>query len=297
MPRSNWKGIISFGLVAIPIILYPSRNKEADISFHQIDRRNNARIKYKRINTVTGKEVPWDEITRGYEYDKEITIPVPDDVLKKVAGENARTINIESFIEQKEFNFFTINNTYFLTPDEKGKGEKGYVILREALKESHKIGIAKVIISTKEYIAAVMPYKDALLLCTLSYDTEMREFSEFDLPNKKLDHYKISKKEMTIAHQLIDSMTAKWKPEDYVDEYQAAIHKWVEEEVNNKTHSVSTKKKTQAPSNVVDFVDLLKKSLSSSQSKKSKTSTRKANKPIHFKHKAKSHRASQGTRH
>src|SRR6185312_9328698 len=188
MPRSNWKGIISFGLVTIPIVLYPSRNKEADIAFHQIDKRNNARIKYKRINTVTGKEVPWDEITRGYEYDKDTTIPVPDDILKKVAGDNARTINIESFIEKKDFDFITINNTYFLTPDAKGKGEKGYVILREALKESHKIGIAKVFISTKEYLAVLMPYNDALLLCTLNYAAEMRELSEFDLPNKGISH-------------------------------------------------------------------------------------------------------------
>lgn len=270
MPRSNWKGIISFGLVTIPIFLYPSRNKEADISFHQIDRRNNARIKYQRINTVTGKEVPWDQITRGYEYDKETTIPVPDEILKKVAGENARTINIESFIEQKDFDFITINNIYFLTPDTKGKGEKGYVILREALKESRKIGIAKVIISTKEYLAAVMPHEDALILCTLNYDMEMHKLSEFDLPDKNISHYKINKKEMHIATQLINSMTIKWKPEEYKDDYQAAIHQWVEEEVNNKTHASAMKKKPRTPSNVVDFVDLLKKSLSATHAKKSK---------------------------
>lgn len=275
MPRSNWRGIISFGLVTIPIILYPSRDREADISFHQIDKRNHARIKYKRINTVTGKEVPWENITRGYEYDKETTIPVPDDVLQKVAGENARTINIENFIAKKEFDFITLDKTYFLTPDHKGKGDKGYVILRQALKESEKIAIARVIISTKEYIAALMPHDDALILCTLSYDTEMRKLSEFDIPDKSLSHYKISKKEIEIANKLISSMTVKWKPEHYVDDYQKKIHQWVEEEVNNKSHPVHKKKKQISSSNVVDFVALLKKSLSKNQHNKNDTHSKR----------------------
>src|ERR1700733_10979638 len=97
MPRSNWKGSITFGLVSLPVLLFPSENKSAGISFHQIDKRNNARIKYQRINVESGKPVEWEDITRGYEYDKETTIPVPDDVLKKVAGTNARTIDIETF--------------------------------------------------------------------------------------------------------------------------------------------------------------------------------------------------------
>lgn len=268
MPRSNWKGTISFGLVSIPIVLYPSRNKEADISFHQIDKRDNARIKYKRVNAETGKEVPWNDITRGYEYDKDTTIPVPDSVLQKVAGENAHTINIENFIDKKEFDFITVDRTYFLTPDK--KGDKGYVILREALNNSHKIAIAKVIISTKEYVSALMPYENALILCLLSYDTEMRKLSEFNFPDKKPNQYKITKKEMEIANQLINSMTVKWKPEDYVDEYQTAIHKWVEEEVNHKAHPVKKHKKAKTPDNVVDFVSLLKKSLTNNKTKKNK---------------------------
>src|SRR5437773_2304082 len=117
MLRSNWKGVISFGLVSIPIVLYPTENKKADISFHQIDKRDNARIKYKRININTGKEVLWKEIGRGYEYDKETTIPVPDEVLKKVAGTNAHTIAIENFIDESELEMLFIGNSYYLTPD------------------------------------------------------------------------------------------------------------------------------------------------------------------------------------
>ena len=153
MPRSNWKGVISFGLVTIPIILYPSQNKQANISFHQIDKRDNARIKYQRINANTGKVVDWKNITRGYEYDKETTVPVPDDVLKKVAGDKEREINIDNFIDKKDLDFLTLENVYYLAPDK--NGTKGYVILRDALAETNKVGIAKVIISTKEYLSAL----------------------------------------------------------------------------------------------------------------------------------------------
>ncbi len=281
MPRSNWKGIISFGLVTIPIVLYPSRDNQADISFHQIDKRNHARIKYKRINTITGKEVPWDQITRGYEYDKETTIPVPDDILQRVAGERARTIEIKNFINKKDFDLITLDKTYFLTPDSKGKGEKGYVILREALRESDKVAIAKVIISTKEYLCVVMPYENALILCTLSYDKEMRKISEFDLPDENLNHYKITKKEIDIATKLIDSMTVKWKPEKYIDDYQAAIHKWVDEEVHEKTHAKVRTKKIKPSSNVVDFVALLKKSISQTKNKKGVGQVRRLHKVAH----------------
>jgi DNA end-binding protein Ku len=262
MPRSNWKGVISFGLVSIPIVLYPAENKSANISFHQIDKRDNARIKYQRINENTGKVVPWEQISRGYEYDKNMTIPVPDEVLKKVAGENARSIDIETFIDAKDLNVLSIENIYYLVPDK--NGQKGYVILRESLAESNKIGIAKVIISTKEYLAAIMPYEKALVLCLLKYDKEMRKPEDFDLPVKDIKSYKINKKEIDIAKQLIKSMSSKWKPEKYVDEYQKAVHKWVEESANKLPHTAMKQRAHAKTSNVVNFVDLLKKSLASS---------------------------------
>lgn len=279
MPRSNWKGVISFGLVSIPIVLYPAENKSANISFHQIDKRDNARIKYQRINENTGKVVPWEQIARGYEYDKDLTVPVPDEVLKKVAGENARSIDIENFIDEKELNFLTIANVYYLVPDK--NGQKGYVILRESLAETKKIGIAKVIISTKEYLAAIIPYEKALVLCLLKYDKEVRKLDEFDLPVKELKAYKINKKEIDVAKQLIKSMSSKWKPEKYVDEYQKAVHKWVEESANKLPHTTMKQRPHAKASNVVNFVDLLKKSLASSgKTIKGKKTVPKAKKVI-----------------
>jgi DNA end-binding protein Ku len=185
---------------------------------------------------------------------------VPDEVLKKVAGDNARTIAIENFISKNDFDALTIDRSYYLVPEK--KGIKGYVILREALKSSGKIGIAKVIISTKEYVAVVMPYEDkALVMYLLKYDNEMRKMSELDLPAKDIAANKVNKKEVEIAKKLIDSMSAKWKPEDYEDEYQVALHEWVDETANKKPHKAGMKARAKNDSNVVNFVDLLKKSL------------------------------------
>jgi DNA end-binding protein Ku len=270
MPRSNWKGFISFGLVSIPVVLFPTQDKSADISFHQIDKHNNARIKYQRINSVTGKVVDWSDIIKGYEYDKETIIPVPEEVLNKIAGESGRTIEIKQFITKKELDLITIDRSYFVEPGK--NGEKGYVILREALIEAGKIGIAKVIISTKEYLAAIMPYgENALSLCLLKYDMEMRKIDELDIPKKAMAAYKVNKTEINIAKQLITSMTSKWKPEKYVDEYQQTLHQWVEEAATKSPHHTSKKTKTKPSTNVVSFVDLLRKSL---------TSKSKENKPM-----------------
>jgi DNA end-binding protein Ku len=274
MPRSNWKGYISFGLVSIPVVLFTSENKSADISFHQIDKRNNARIKYQRLNSVTGKVVDWGDIIKGYEYDKETIIPVPEEVLKKVAGDNARTIAIENFISKNDLDLLTIARSYYLVPEK--KGIKGYVILREALKSSGKIGIAKVIISTKEYVAAVMPYEDkALVMYLLKYADEMRNIAELDLPAKDITASKVNKKEIDVAKKLIGSMSAKWKPDDYVDEYQEALHEWVKETATKKPHRAGMKARASNNSNVVDFVDLLKKSLAGKgKGKKSKVAAK-----------------------
>jgi DNA end-binding protein Ku len=298
MPRSNWKGHISFGLVSIPVVLFPTENKSADISFHQIDKHNNARIKFQRVNSVTGKKVEWADIIKGYEYDKETMIPVPEEIIKKIAGENGRTIEIEQFISRKDLDLLTVAKTYYLVPDK--KGDKGYVILREALTDTNKVGIAKVIISTKEYLAAIMPHEDkALILYLLKYDDEVRKISEFDIPRKDLAAYKVNKKEIEIAKQLIQSMTAKWKPEKYVDDYQAALHKWVEEEATKKPHKSAMKTRTKAQGNVVDFVDLLRKSINSKSSTK-KSPTRKSSKSSKSTKtipKSKSKTAKHATRH
>lgn len=267
MPRSNWKGVISFGLVSIPVSLFNSEDTAEQISFHQIDKTNNARIKYQRVNAETGKEVKWENIIKGYAYNKDTVLPVEEGELKKVAGENARTIPIENFVKQDSIDFVDINKTYYIIPDK--KGEKGYVILREALKKSQVVGIAKVIISTKEYLAAVASYKNALVLYLLRYPDEIRPLSEFQLPSEDLKDHKVNSKEMTAALLLIKAMTEKWNPKKYKDEYQEAVHKWAEHKIKHQP-SVIMRQRTESREGKVknlDFIDLLRKSIGTKKTK------------------------------
>ncbi len=282
MPHAIWKGHISFGLVSIPIFLYPVENKGAMVSFRQLDKRNNAPIKYQRINSKTGKEVPWENVIKGYEYSKDEILPVGEGELKKVAGENAKTIAIEEFVDKKNLTFTNIDKAYYLVPDK--KSEKGYVILREALKAANKIGIAKVIISTKEYLAAVATDDNALVLYTLHYADEIRDIAEFSIPSEKLATYKVSAKEVEIAKKLITAMSKTWKPSQYKDEYREAVSKWVEKKLK-KLPSKPMKSRDTAvhgKKNIINFADLLKKSLTSQKSAKNdprfKAPTTKKNK-------------------
>lgn len=282
MPRSNWKGHISFGLVSIPILLFNSIEPKSGISFKQINKKTGAKIKYKRIDSETEKEVPWGDIGKGYEYAKDVVLPVGDDELKKVAGENARTIAIEEFIDKKNIDFIDIEHAYYLIPDK--HGEKGYVILREALKSANKIGIAKVIISTKEYLAAVSTFKDVLVLYLLYYNEEIRQLSDFKLPSDDIKKYKVTTSEIEIAKKLIHAMTKKWQPKKFKDEYKQVVEKWVQKKVHHlpgiKMEVRSAAKKS---AHSVNFIDLLKKSLQKTDkptakihvSKKTKSSSRR----------------------
>lgn len=266
MPRSNWKGHISFGLVNIPILLFNSIEPASGVSFKQINKKSGAKIKYKRFDSETEKEVSWEDIGKGYEYSKDVLLPVRDDELKKVAGQNARTIAIEEFIDKKNIDFIDIEHAYYLVPDK--HGEKGYVILREALKSANKIGIAKVIISTKEYLSAVSTFKDALVLYLLHYHDEIRKLSDFDVPREDLKKYKVNNTEIGIAKKLIQSMTKKWKPEKFKDEYKEVVEKWIQKKIHHlptiKMHARSAAKKA---TNMVNFIDLLKKSLQKTDKK------------------------------
>ena len=269
MPRSNWKGHISFGLVSIPIILTNSVDPSSAIAFKQINKKTGNPIKYKRVDSETGKEVAWGDITRGYQYDKEIILPVEDDELKKVAGDNARTVAIEEFIDKENIDFLRVEHTYYLSPDK--KGEKGYVILREALKASKKVGIAKVIISTKEYLAAISVLENALVLYLLHYEDEIRQLSELNIPSEDIQKYKVTKTEVQIAKKLIDSMTKKWKPEKYEDEYKLAVEDWLDKKMKSLPKKGMQKRSSaKQANNAISFVDLLKKSLQSDKSNNGK---------------------------
>lgn len=276
MSRPIWKGFITFGLVNIPVVLYSAEKKQG-VQFKLVDSRDKAKIHYERINERTGREVPWKDVAKGYEYDENNYILVNENDLKSIAGENSKTIDIECFVDKNSLDTTDFDKPYYLVPDK--KGEKGYVILHETLKDTKKVGIARVFIHTRQYLAALMPYEDMLLLNLLRYHQEIRKTSEFDLPSMSLKAHKITTKEMEVAKQLVASMTEKWNPAKFKNEYQQKLHDWIEERVQDEGKPRKRKKSTVAEpkkTNVVNFVDILKKSLEAKKHQKS--STKKARK-------------------
>jgi DNA end-binding protein Ku len=272
MPRPIWKGYITFGLVNIPVVLF-SAEKKSEIQFKLLDSRTKARVRYKRVNEDTGKEVPWEEVVKGYEYNEGNYVLLPESELKSIAGENSKTIDIDNFIDAKSLDIMLFEKPYYLVPDK--KGDKGYVILREVLTSTKKVAIAKVIIHTRQYLCVLMPHEDALVLNVMRYFQEIRPASEFDIPSADIKKYKITSKELDIAKQLVDSMTAKWKPESYEDEYRKALEEFIEEKIHHaKPHSKMKKRASSGKSsNVIDFVSLLKKSIKQKKTTKSSKKT------------------------
>jgi len=261
MARPTWKGHISFGLVHIPVSLY-SVDQRADVSFHLMDSRDSARIRYQRVNELTGDEVPWDNIVKGYEYSDGNYIVLSDEDLQSAAPEMTRQIEIEQFVNLADIGVTLFDRPYVLVP-ERG-GEKGYALLRDAMQTSQRVGIAQVVIRSRSYLAALMPEGDALLLVLLRYQQELRDLSDFKFPGHTKAEFKTSKKELDLAVQLIDGMTSKWNPTKYQDEYRDALMKLIERRIKSGdtiegNEPEETAEETQP--RTVNFMEMLKRSV------------------------------------
>jgi len=260
MSRPVWKGHISFGLVNVPIVLYPAEQR-IDVSFHLIDSRNSARVRYERINEETGEEVPWDKIVKGYEFDGGNYVLLSEEELERASVEMTRTIEIEQFVDVEQIDLRYFDRPYVLVPD-KG-GDKGYVLLREAIVKSGKAGIASVVIRARQYLAALVADGDALLLELLRYSQELRDLDEFNLPASDLRKYKVSTKEIELATKLIDGMTTDWDAAKYHDEYREVLLKMIEKKIKSgQTEAIDVEEEEPAEEpRTIDFMDVLKQSV------------------------------------
>jgi DNA end-binding protein Ku len=260
MARAIWKGSISFGLVNIPVGLYSAETRN-DISFKMLDRKTKSPIHYKRISEESGKEVPWDETVRGYEVDKGKYVVLSDQDLKRAAPEATQTIDIQGFVDLEDISTLYFDKPYFLAPD--SKGTKAYALLRETLRRTGKVGIAKVVIRTRQYLAAVVARgeSDVLTLELLRYAHELRDPKELDVPRGKAG---VSDKELEVAERLVEGMVEAWKPEQYKDDYRNDLMKLIEKRAKSGDLEGSTKaapKPEPRGGKVVDLMALLKRSL------------------------------------
>src|SRR4030081_2132263 len=263
--RPTWKGSISFGLVYIPIAVYPA-TREEKLSFRQLRKRDLSPIKYKKVAEADMKEVPADEIVKGFDYERGRYIVLSDEDFEKVRIESTHSIDITDFVEMDKVDPKFFYKPYFLEP---GKGgEKAYALLHKALSGTGKIGIAKVVISNREYLASVKPDGLFLILDLMHFASEI--LTPEELKNAPLTA--ITDKELKMAQTLIDSMSASWEPEKYRDEYRNAVMEMIEQKAKKK---VLPDKPAPQPrtTNVVDLVKVLQESLNRNQALKPKRST------------------------
>ena len=256
--RAIWKGSISFGLVNIPIAVFPATKKE-DLRFRLLRAKDLSPVNYKRVAEKDGREVPWDEIVKGYEYQKGEFVVLKDEDFQRVDLEATQTVDIQDFVEVDEIDPIYFYKPYYLEP-QKG-GDKAYVLLRDGLSESKKVGIAKVVIKTRQYLAGVKPKDGVLVLELMHFAEELADPSKLRIP-KKLE---AGKRELDMAKALIGSMSTKWNPEKYHDDYREALMEVIEEKVEAGGKEIEQKpRKAPKPTKVIDLVSVLQKSLEQS---------------------------------
>jgi DNA end-binding protein Ku len=253
--RSIWKGAISFGLINIPIALYPATRRE-ELRFRLLRESDLSPVNYKRVAAADGKEVPWDQIVKGYEYEKERFVVLREDDFKRVDVEATQTVEIMDFVELGEINPIHFHKPYFMEP-QRG-GQRAYALLRDVLASTGKVGIAKVVIKTRQYLAALKANGDTLMLELMHFADELVEPSELRVPEK----IEVRSGEVDMARELIDRMTTKWNPDQYKDEYKSALMKLIESKAESGDASLPTTKRPRRATQVIDLTEVLRKSLS-----------------------------------
>jgi len=286
MPHALWNGAISFGLVNIPVVLYSAENRN-NFDLTMLDRRNMKPVGVKRYNKETGKEVGWDDIVKGYEYEKERYVVLTDEDFKRANVEATQTVDIVAFVAEEEIAPTYFETPYYLVPDK--RGEKGYALLRETLKAADKIAVATVVIRTRQYLAALIASEEIIVLNTVRYKNELKSPKDLEVPLGSLKASGVSPREIEMAKKLVAEMTDRWKPERYRDTYHDDLMKLVDKRIKaGKTEVITEaeadeKEKKPAKGEVIDLMALLKRSVQSKGQSSSRVK-RASNKPERHSH-------------
>jgi len=263
MPRAIWKGAISFGLVNVPIALYPA-SEEIGIDFDWLDKRSMDPVGYKRINKRTGKAIEGDDIVKGIKQEDGDYVVLTDEQVKSAYPKSTQIIEIETFVKATEIDLVLLEKPYYLEPAGKG-ADKVYALLRESMREADVVGIARVVMHTKEHLAALMPSGPALILNTIRWASEIRPMSELKLPADGKSSANLKPGDLKMAAQLISNMTGKWQPAEYSEQFSAAVHELVKRKIKaGETESVTPVEDAsteERSSNVIDLTELLARSL------------------------------------
>ncbi len=263
MARALWKGAISFGLVNVPVELFPAEDRKA-FKFSMLDKRDFSPVGYKRYNKSSGNEVAWDDIVKGFEYEKDQFVVLSDEDFRKANPKATQTIDIKAFVDASGVAAEYFETPYYLAPD--GRGQKVYALLRETLRATSRVAIAQVVIRQTEHLAAVVVQGNALMLITLRYQEELRKPTDLDLPPAGLKGAGVTVKEVELAKRLVDDMTEKWKPESFRSTYHDDLMKRIRQKIKaGQTREITTPDSgdDSAPqtAQIINLADLLKRSL------------------------------------
>src|SRR5919205_1854900 len=297
MARGLWKGAISFGLVNVPVELFSANKRSSEIDLTMLDKRDLAPVGYKRVNKASGKDVPWEDVVKGYEYEDDKYVVLSEEDFRRANPEAAKTVDIMAFVDLADIAPLYFETPYYLGPGK--RGEKAYALLRDAMAKAGKAGIATVVIRTKQYLAAVVPQGEALILNKLRYHNELKTAKDLDIP-EKLEGHKPSSKELDMALRLIDDMADDWKPERYHDTYHEDLMKRIEEKIKaGQTEEITAPEKEERAAkgaDVIDLMSLLKKSVEKSGRKAAKESAREKTAANDDEKEAKPHRHKRAAR-
>jgi DNA end-binding protein Ku len=265
MARGLWKGAISFGLVNVPVELHSAKKRSRELDMTMLDKRDLAPVGYKRVNKSTGKEVPWDEVVKGYEYEDDKYVVLSDEDFRRANPEAAKTVDIQAFVDLADIAPQYFDTPYYLVPGK--RGEKAYALLRDTLSKAGKAGIASVVIRTKQYLAALVAQDALLVLNTLRYHDELKDPSDLEVPEAK-----VSAKELDMAMRLVEDMADEWEPGRYRDTFRDDLLKRIEEKVKaGQTEEITEPEKERTAAKgaeVIDLMELLKKSIEKKPAKR-----------------------------
>jgi DNA end-binding protein Ku len=269
--RTLWKGAITFGLVHIPVGLHTAATEEG-VDFDWLDKRSMDPVGYKRVNKRTGREITKENIVKGVEYEDDKYVIISPEEIEAVFPKTTQTITIERFIEANELPFVFLERPYYVAPI--NKSDKVYALLREALISTGKIGLAKVVIATKQHLAALVPSGPALVLSLLRWGDEVKTLDSLDLPAE--GRKSVSAAELKMATQLIEEMSGKWNPADFKDEFRIQVMKLVEKKAKAGEGKTVLEPEEEAPqsADVIDLTALLQRSLKGGGKPSNKSDTK-----------------------
>lgn len=260
-PRVIWKGSVGFGLVHIPVALYAAEQRE-ELALSMVDRRDAAPIGYQRINKHTGEEVPWEDVVKGYEYEPDRYVLLGSEDFRSANRQASRSADIFAFVDASEIPLPFYDRPYYLEPLQ--TGDKVYALLRETLRRTGKVGLAKVVLRNRQHLAVLLPYQSILVLNLLRFATELREPSRYRVPSDDIAALGITRKELEMAQRLVEDMVEPWQPELYTDDYRNDLMALVQHKIAaGETTRLEPERGDETPesADVIDLMALLKRSV------------------------------------